>query len=130
MATELTQPSTMPKRPPITLNTVASTRNWSRMSRRLAPTALRMPISRVRSVTLTSMMFMMPIPPTSREMPAIEPRKSVSTPVIWLKTATRSAWLMTEKSSSSRKRMLCRSRNRRVMSSVACSMRSSLATWT
>ena len=36
------------------------------MSRRRAPTALRMPISRVRSVTLTSMMFMMPMPPTSR----------------------------------------------------------------
>ncbi len=28
---------------------------------------MRMPISRVRSVTLTSMMFMMPMPPTSRE---------------------------------------------------------------
>ena len=36
-----------------------------------APTALRMPISRVRSVTDTSMMFMMPMPPTSSEMPAI-----------------------------------------------------------
>jgi hypothetical protein len=29
-----------------------------------------MPISRVRSVTETSMMFMTPIPPTSREIPA------------------------------------------------------------
>jgi hypothetical protein len=32
-----------------------------------------MPISRVRSVTVASMMFMIPIPPTSSEMPAIEP---------------------------------------------------------
>ena len=40
------------------------------MSRRLAPIALRMPISRVRSVTDTSMMFMITIPPTSREIAA------------------------------------------------------------
>ena len=37
----------------------------------LAPTAMRTPISRVRSVTLTSMMFMMPMPPTSSEMAAM-----------------------------------------------------------
>ena len=43
------------------------------MLRRSAPMALRMPISRVRSVTVTSMMFMMPMPPTSREMPAMAP---------------------------------------------------------
>ena len=43
------------------------------MSRRLAPRARRMPISRVRSETVASMMFMMPMPPTSSEMPAIEP---------------------------------------------------------
>src|SRR4030042_1440348 len=34
---------------------------------------MRMPISRVRSVTETSMIFMMPIPPTSRETRAMEP---------------------------------------------------------
>ena len=43
-----------------------------------APIALRMPISRVRSVTDTSMMFMMPMPPTSSEMPAIAPSRIVS----------------------------------------------------
>ena len=37
---------------------------------RRAPIALRMPISRVRSVTVTSMMFMTPIPPTSSEIAA------------------------------------------------------------
>ncbi len=35
--------------------------------------ARRMPISRVRSETVASMMFMMPIPPTRSEMLAIEP---------------------------------------------------------
>jgi hypothetical protein len=46
-------------------------RNWEMMSRRFAPRARRMPISRVRSVTVASMMFMMPMPPTTSEMPAI-----------------------------------------------------------
>ena len=36
------------------------------LARRRAPMARRMPISRVRSVTDTSMMFMMPMPPTIR----------------------------------------------------------------
>ena len=35
-----------------------------------APTALRTPISCVRSATETSMMFMTPMPPTTREIPA------------------------------------------------------------
>ena len=35
-----------------------------------APTAIRSPISRVRSVTETSMMFMMPTPPTTSETAA------------------------------------------------------------
>ena len=43
----------------------ASIRNCSRMVRRLAPMALRTPISRVRSTTDTNMMFMMPMPPTN-----------------------------------------------------------------
>ena len=38
------------------------------MSRLRAPIAMRMPISRVRSVTDTSMIFMMPMPPTRSEM--------------------------------------------------------------
>ena len=62
----------MPIRPPITLNNNASERNCQRISLGVAPTDWRRPISRVRSVTLTSMMFMMPIPPTIREMPATQ----------------------------------------------------------
>ena len=51
----------------------ASTRNCPTISRRGAPMDFLMPISRVRSVTVTSMMFMIPIPPTSRAMPAMPP---------------------------------------------------------
>ena len=44
------------------------------MLRSLAPSALQMPISRVRSVTDTIIMFIMPMPPTSREMAAMAVR--------------------------------------------------------
>ena len=40
----------------------------------LAPSARRIPISRVRSVTVASMMFMMPMPPTKSEIEAIVPK--------------------------------------------------------
>ena len=72
----------MPTVPPNTDSSAASMRNCSITSRRLAPTALRMPISRVRSVTLTSMMFMMPMPPTSRAMDTIPPATEVMMPVM------------------------------------------------
>ena len=49
------------------------------MSRPRAPTAMRSPISRVRSVTDTSMMFMMPMPPTSSETEAMAASSRVST---------------------------------------------------
>ena len=49
------------------------------MSLRRAPTALRIPISRVRSVTETSMMFITPIPPTSSEIAATSPSSVVNT---------------------------------------------------
>ena len=42
-----------------------------------APSALRSPISRIRSVTDTSMMFMTPIPPTSSEMAAMPASNTV-----------------------------------------------------
>ena len=51
-----------------------------RTSRASAPMARRMPISRVRSVTDTSMMFMMPTPPTARLIPAIAATATVSVP--------------------------------------------------
>ena len=50
--------------PPTSESVIASIRNCPSTSRRVAPSALRMPISRVRSVTDTSMMFMITMPPT------------------------------------------------------------------
>ena len=47
----------------------------------VAPSALRTPISRVRSVTLTSMMLEMPMPPTMSEMPAATANSMVMTPL-------------------------------------------------
>ncbi len=69
------KPTRMPVIPPRVESTTVSTRNWRMISRRLAPRARRIPISRVLSVTVASMMFMMPIPPTTSEMPAISPMK-------------------------------------------------------
>ena len=43
-----------------------------------APSALRRPISRVRSVTETSMMFMTPMPPTSSDRAAMPVSRTVS----------------------------------------------------
>src|SRR5438046_8381706 len=62
-------PPSTPRRPPSSASVTDSARNWRRMSRRRAPTDLRMPISRVRSFTLISMMFMITIPPTTMPMP-------------------------------------------------------------
>ena len=71
----------MPIAQPSMQMTIASTRNCSRMTPRLAPIALRMPISRVRSVTVTSMMFMIPMPPTISEIAAIPPNNTARTDV-------------------------------------------------
>ncbi len=74
-------------------------RNWSRMSRLRAPIAFRIPISRVRSRTETSMMFMIPMPPTTREIEAMPPRSSVSRPVTDENVSSSWAWLAMLKSS-------------------------------
>ncbi len=53
----------MPIPPLISVRNAPSRKNCSRMLRLVAPSALRRPISRVRSLTATSMMLMMPIAP-------------------------------------------------------------------
>ena len=73
----------------------ASTRNCTLMSRLLAPMALRRPISRVRSVTVVSIMFMIPMPPTISEIPAMAARSRVSVRVVDDAVEARSAWLIT-----------------------------------
>ena len=62
--------------------------------------AMRRPISRVRSVTLTSMMFMMPMPPTSSETAAMAASSSVSAPVAAVRVPAMSARFRMLKSSS------------------------------
>ena len=62
---------------------------------RCAPTALRMPISRVRSVTVTSMMFITPIPPTRSEIAATAPSRVVNTSLVLLDVASSDAWFNT-----------------------------------
>jgi hypothetical protein len=92
----------MPISPPISDSTIASTRNCSRTWRSVAPTASRMPISRVRSVTDTSMMFMMPMPPTSRLTAATAESRPVSTLVIPVSIEVICFMSKTLKSSSSK----------------------------
>ncbi len=77
-------PTTTPKIPPLVLSTVVSSKNCKMMCRFFAPIARRIPISRVRSVTVANMMFMMPIPPTNKEMPAIEPQHQIPKPLLAL----------------------------------------------
>src|SRR5215211_4040128 len=88
-------PSRMPTIPPLTVRATASSRNWRSTSRVRAPTALRSPISRVRSDTLTSMMFITPTPPTTSEMPAIEARTRVRMPRMRPTTPRMSCWVRT-----------------------------------
>ena len=53
-----------PQQAPAEVRNAASIRNCQRISRRLAPSAFRTPISFVRSVTEIIMMAMTPMPPT------------------------------------------------------------------
>jgi hypothetical protein len=62
---------------------------------------MRRPISRVRSVTDTSMMFMMPMPPTSRLTEATLIRSMVIVRAISTRVAAISSTVRTVKSSSS-----------------------------
>jgi len=78
---ELATPRMIPITPPLRERVRASTRNCMRIAQVLAPTAMRMPISRVRSVTETSMIFMIPMPPTRRETEAMAPSSSDMTRV-------------------------------------------------
>ena len=101
--------------PPSIDSTTASTRNCSSTSLATAPMARRMPISRVRSVTDTSMMFMMPMPPTMRLIIATAATIWVSSVVVpvnaWL------IWAVSKmlKSTSLPPVMLRRSRSRSVI---------------
>jgi len=59
-------PAKIPARPPPMERIKASIRNWIKITSGVAPKAFLKPISRVLSVTETSIIFIMPIPPTKR----------------------------------------------------------------
>ncbi len=79
--------------------------------------ARRMPISRVRSVTDTSMMFMMPMPPTNREIAAMPVTTAVRVPVTLPRVSASCLVSRIEKLSVLPGRMLRRSRSSWVMES-------------
>src|ERR1019366_6230744 len=70
-------PASAPQIPPINEITIDSIRNWVSMTPFGAPIALRMPISRVRSGTGTSIMFITPIAPTRSDTAATQPKRAV-----------------------------------------------------
>lgn len=78
-------PIIIPITPPQTLITMDSIRNCNRMARFLAPSAFLIPISLVRSLTETSIIFIIQIPPTTSEMAAIAPSAVVRVVLIVLK---------------------------------------------
>ena len=112
--------------PPATHSTTASTRNWRRMSRARAPTAIRSPISRVRSVTETSMMFMIPTPPTTSEIMATHSSRLVINRVVEVRVLVISVMSRMVKSSGSPGRMRWRSRRISVICSIAAGISSGL----
>ena len=67
----------------------------------VAPIAFLIPISFVRSVTDTSMIFMIPIPPTSSEIAAIPPSIRAMTSVTLLSVSAMTFILITVKASES-----------------------------
>ncbi len=56
--------------------------NWLRMLDLRAPMAFLIPISLVLSVTETSIIFIMPIPPTNKDITAMPPRINAMVPVM------------------------------------------------
>src|ERR1035437_8445538 len=72
------QPSTMPMIAPIKPIITDSPRNIVSTVLLFMPNALRMPISRVRSISDTIMMFIIPMPATNSEIAAIPPRNNCS----------------------------------------------------
>ena len=65
-------PTMIPRIPPSDVRAADSVRNCMRIRRFRAPSAFFKPISLVRSVTETSMMFMTPMPPTSSAIEATQ----------------------------------------------------------
>ena len=85
--------------PPPVPSIAASSTNCVWMSRRLAPTATRRPIPRVRSRMAISMIARVPIPPTRRETAAMLPTSIVKVSVTSRCVSSSSACVWMVKSS-------------------------------
>ena len=86
-------PSSIPMAPPINVSVAASTRNCHRISPCVAPSALRTPISRVRSVTLIIITATTPTPPTIRPTPDSAIITTKNTPVSWFHESRILSWV-------------------------------------
>ena len=75
-------PRITPTIPPIRHNIIDSVKNCIVITRVFAPSDFLIPISRVRSVTETSIIFITPIPPTISEMAPTPAIKIVRTFII------------------------------------------------
>ncbi len=64
----------MPISPLNSVSMIPSRKNCARMLRRVAPRAMRNPISRVRSLTVTSMMLITPMAPNASVTSPTAPR--------------------------------------------------------
>ena len=84
-----------------------------------APMAFRTPISRVRSVTLTSMIFITPTPPTTRPTLEIANMPMKSAPVSWFHTSEIESEVITAKLSGLSNATLRRRRSNSRISSIA-----------
>ena len=93
-------PASTPITPPIAESAIVSARNCASMSRARAPTALRMPISRVRSFTAINMMFMITMPPTTIPIATTAGITAKSTAVSCFQNATSASAVSIEKSFS------------------------------
>jgi hypothetical protein len=97
MAQAIAAPRNSPTRQPTRVRVAASTRNWNMISPRVAPSALRTPISRVRSVTEIIMIATTPTPPTMRPTPDSASMTRKKPCVIWLKESRNRSELTTVK---------------------------------
>ena len=93
------------------------------MSLALAPMAFKRPISRVRSVTVTNIIFIMPMPPTKREIAAIPDKTVVRVPVIELTLSIISRGFLKLKSALSGFSILWRDKSRFSISVEVCSIK-------
>src|SRR5689334_21523247 len=126
MMIEATMPKMTPMTPPTADRVIDSIRNWRRITPLRAPIAIRMPISRVRSVTLTSMMFMMPMPPTISDTMATDASRFVMILLDASAASAMSVRFLTVKSSSIFGAILWRWRSRLVICSWAVNVAEAL----